>query len=124
MFGGHVGYNFDLDRTALGLQASLPMSRAVSFYPSFDYYPVTGQTYWGLNLDLALRPPVLPFYVAAGVNFLHPELTGVSETSTHLNLVGGLEFQTRRFRPYAEARFFVGDKTTFQFVGGANIPLM
>ena len=124
MFGAHAGYNFHLDNTALGIQASLPMSRTVAFYPSFDYYPVTGQTWWGLNLDLAIRPPVVQFlYFGAGVNFFHVDLTGVSETSSHLDLISGLEAQMGRLRPFAEARFFVGDSTSFQLVGGANVPL-
>ncbi len=124
MFGAHVGYNFHLDNAALGVQATLPVNRSVAFYPSFDYYPVTGQTWWGLNLDVALRPPAYQFfYLGAGVNFFHVDLTGVSETSEHLNLISGLEVQMGRLRPFAEALFVVGDSTSFQLVGGANVPL-
>ena len=124
MFGAHIGYNFHLDNTALGVQASLPMSRTVAFYPSFDYYPVTGETWWGLNLDLTVRPPWYQFfYLGAGANFFHVALTGVSQTSSHLNLFGGLVAGRGRLRPFAEARFFVADSTSFQLVGGANVPL-
>src|SRR4026207_1590738 len=39
-FGFHGGYNTDMDRGALGVQMQMPLSQAIAFYPSMDYYLV------------------------------------------------------------------------------------
>ena len=122
--GGHIGYNFDVDALVLGAQASFPMQQQIAFYPSFDYYTVSGVTEWGLNLDLKVRPPRSAFlYLGGGLNLLHVSALGVSDTKSHLNLLGGLEGQARGFRPYVEGRLILGNGSAVQIAGGASFPL-
>ena len=125
--GGHVGYNFDVNNGAavLGVQASFPLAPQVDFYPSFDYYTVSGATEWGLNFDLKLRPPAQYryWYAGAGLNLLHVSVAGTSDTKAHLNLLAGLEGPPSPIRPYAEAREILGNGSAFQLVGGLSFRL-
>ena len=55
--GGHLGYNFDVDRLLIGAQLSYPVAPRIDAYPSFDYYFVSGGSLWSLNADVKFRPP-------------------------------------------------------------------
>lgn len=124
--GAHLGYNFDLDETAIGAQASFPVEPSIDFYPSFDYYTVSNGTVWALNFDLRWRPPSTygAWYVGTGLDLLHSSGgTGTSDTKAHLNVLGGVEGQARGFRPFAEARLILGNGSQFQIVGGVSFPI-
>ena len=122
--GGHVGYNFDVDDAIVGVQATFPLAPEIQFYPSFDYYTVSGATEWGLNFDLKLLPPRFRFwYIGSGLNLLHVSVAGVSDTKSHLNLFGGLQGRRGPLRPYAEAREILGNGSAFQLVGGLSFPI-
>jgi hypothetical protein len=117
-FGPHLGYNFDVQELVAGAQLSWPISPRLDLYPTFDFYFVSPGTLWALNLDLKYRPPTRygAWYVGGGLNFL--KATGGSDTN--LNLLTGLEGRRGRTRPYVEARFIVGNGSTFQLVGGLS----
>jgi hypothetical protein len=118
--GVHAGYNFDIKHTLIGAQASLPVSRDVEFYPSFDYYTGVTATKWGLNLDLKVRPPARYqfWYGGSGLNFLH-----AATTTTHFNVFAGFAGRPGPFRPYAEARLTLRNGSALQVVGGLSFPL-
>jgi hypothetical protein len=118
-YGPHLGYNFDADALLLGAQVSWPLSPRVDLYPTFDYYFVDPGSLWALNLDLKYRPPTRygVWYVGGGLNLLHA--TGGSDTN--LNLLTGLEGRRGRTRPYVEAKFILGDGSSFQLVGGFSL---
>jgi len=118
--GGHLGYNFDIDRALFGVQVSFPVARRVEFYPSFDYYAGSGGSAWGVNFDFKLRPPARYqfWYGGTGLNVFH-----AGSTSSHLNLFAGFAGRPGPFRPYAEARLILFDGTSFQLAAGLSFPL-
>ena len=118
-YGPHLGYNFDVKDLLLGAQVSWPISPRVDLYPTFDYYFVDPGSLWALNFDLKYRPPTRygVWYVGGGLNLLHA--TGGSDTN--LNLLTGLEGRRGRSRPYVEAKFILGDGSSFQVVGGFSV---
>jgi hypothetical protein len=118
--GIHAGYNFDIDQILIGAQASLPLTRGVEFYPSFDYYTPQNSVDWGLNFDLKVRPPARYqfWYGGGGLNLLH-----AATTTSHLNLFAGFAGRPGPFRPYAELRVTLGDGSALQLVGGLSFPL-
>jgi hypothetical protein len=118
-YGPHIGYNFDVKELLLGAQLSWPMTPQLDLYPTFDYYFVSPGSLWALNFDLKYRPPTRygAWYVGGGLNLLHA--TGGSDTN--LNLLTGLEGRRGRTRPYVEARFILGNGSSFQLVGGFNV---
>jgi len=122
--GGHGGYDFNLKAGMVGAQASFPLSAQVEFYPSVDFYTISGQTEWNANINLRLRPPRIGFwYVGGGLNLLHLSLIGVSQTHEYANVLAGIEGQGRGFRPYIEGRLvFSSPNSAFQLVGGASFP--
>ena len=119
-FGGHLGYNFDVDNLLLGAQLSYPITPDIAIYPSFDYYFVDTGTFWALNFDLKYRPPTRygAWYVGGGLNYSHVSFAGSGRGDTNLNLLTGLEGRRGRARPYVEVKFVLGDGSMFQLVGG------
>jgi len=117
-YGAHIGYNFDADAVLLGAQVSWPMSPQLELYPSFDYYFVSPGSLWALNFDLKYRPPTRygAWYVGGGLNLLG----GTGGSDTNLNLLTGFEGRRGRTRPYVEARFILGNGSTFQIAGGLS----
>jgi len=118
-YGAHLGYNFDADGLLLGAQVSWPVSPKIDIYPSFDYYFVDPASLWALNFDLKYRPPTRygAWYLGGGLNLLH----GNGGSDTNLNLFTGLEGRRGGTRPFVEARFIVGDGSSFQIVGGFSV---
>jgi hypothetical protein len=121
-YGAHLGYNFDVEELLAGAQLSWPITPTLDLYPTFDYYFVSGGSLWALNLDLKFRPPTRygAWYVGGGLNYLHASAGGASGSDTNLNLLTGLESRRGRTSPYVEARFILGDGSSFQIAGGIN----
>ncbi|MGH7701360.1 MAG: hypothetical protein ACREMJ_12685 [Gemmatimonadales bacterium] len=119
-WGGHLGYNFDVEDLLVGAQVSWPITPRVELYPSFDYYFVDPGSLWSLNADLKFRPPTRygALYVGGGLNYSRRSVSGVSGSDTGLNLLAGLEGRRTRTAPYVEAKFILGDGSSFQIVGG------
>jgi hypothetical protein len=122
--GPHLGYNFDADALTLGAQLTLPVTRQIEVYPSFDYYVVDPGTLWALNADLKFRPPTRTgaLYVGGGLDYLHTSAGG-GTGDTNLNLLGGLEARRRPYAPFVEGRLILGNGSAFQVVGGFNFRL-
>ena len=120
-YGAHVGYNFDASKALLGAQLSWPIVPALDLYPSFDFYFGSGSL-WALNFDVKYRPPTTyrAWYVGGGLNYSHSSSGGVSNSTTNLNLLTGLEARRGRTRPYVEAKLIVGNGSAFQLVGGLS----
>jgi hypothetical protein len=119
-WGPHIGYNFDVEDLLIGAQVSWGLTPQLDLYPTFDYYFVDGVTLWALNFDVKYRPPTRygAWYVGGGLNLTHESAGGTGSSDTNLNLLTGLEGRRGRTRPYAEARFILGDGSSFQIVGG------
>jgi len=120
-YGAHVVYNFDASKALLGAQLSWPIVPALDLYPSFDFYFGSGSL-WALNFDVKYRPPTTyrAWYVGGGLNYTHTSSGGVSNSTTNLNLLTGLEARRGRTRPYVEAKLIVGNGSAFQLVGGLS----
>jgi hypothetical protein len=118
-YGAHLGYNFDVEELLLGAQLSWPMAPNIDLYPTFDYYFVSGGSLWALNFDVKYRPPTRygVWYVGGGLDLMHSSPGG---SNTNLNLLTGLEGRRGRSRPYVEARFILGNGSTFQIAGGVS----
>ena len=121
-YGAHLGYNFDVDELLIGAQLTYPFTPDLAFYPTFDYYFVSGGSLWSLNFDLKYRPPTTyrAWYVGGGLNWTHASAGGASGSDTNLNLFTGLEGQRGRTRPYVEGKFILGNGSSFQLVGGVS----
>ena len=121
-YGAHLGYNFDIDELLLGAQLTYPFTPSIAFYPTFDYYFVSGGSLWSLNFDLKYRPPTRygAWYVGGGLNWSRASAGGNSASDTGLNLLTGLEGRRGRTRPYVEGKFILGDGSSFQLVGGVS----
>jgi hypothetical protein len=119
-YGPHIGYNFDADALLIGAQVAWPITPRVSLYPTFDYYFVDVGSAWALNFDVTYRPPSRygAWYLGGGINYTHASAGGTGGGDTNLNLLTGLEARRGRTRPYVEARFTIGDGSSFQIVGG------
>jgi len=122
-FGPHLGYNLDVEDLLVGAQLSWAMTPRADLYPSFDYYFIDGASMWGLNADLKFRPPTRygAFYVGGGLNYTRFSVSGSGSGDTGLNLLAGLEGRRGRSAPYVEAKFILGDGSSFQIVGGFSI---
>ncbi len=121
-YGPHIGYNFDADALLIGAQLAWPITPRLELYPTFDYYFVDAGSLWALNFDVKYRPPTRygAWYVGGGLNYSHASAGGTGAGDTNLNLLTGLEGRRGRTRPYAEARFILGDGSSFQIAGGLS----
>lgn len=117
--GVHGGYNTDMDRGALGVQMQMPLSSAIEFYPSLDYYLVDGGTRLGWNADLKFRAEQTPLYFGGGLNLL----TGGGTSDAGLNLIGGIETRYGETHPFAEVRGLIHGNTSLQLLLGLNFTL-
>jgi len=106
----------------VGAQLTYPFTPDLGFYPTFDYYFVSGGSLWALNFDLKYRPPTRygAWYVGGGLNWSHASAGGVSGSNTNFNLLTGLEGRRGRTRPYIEGKFILGNGSSFQIVGGVS----
>lgn len=122
-WGPHLGYNVDVEEVLIGAQMSWAITPRVDLYPSFDYYLVDPGALWSLNADLKFRPPSRygAFYVGGGLNYTRVSQSGSGSSDTGLNLFVGLEGRRGRTAPYVEAKFILGDGSSFQIVGGFSI---
>ncbi|MFN2316928.1 MAG: hypothetical protein ABR602_09610, partial [Gemmatimonadales bacterium] len=88
-FGPRVSYNFDAEEFAIGAHLVKPLTSAISFYPSFDYYLVgDGLTLMGFNADLTYQVPsesLRWLYLGAGLGIFRTSAGGNSSTDTGLN---------------------------------------
>ena len=123
--GPHLGYNFDAQALALGVQATFPLTYQVELYPTFDYYSVSPASLWALDVDVKIRPrtPRRALYFGGGIDFLHSSNAGASSGDVNFNLIGGWEVRRSPVAPYAEGRLVLGHGSAFQVAGGISFYL-
>lgn len=118
-FGVHGGYNTDIEEGTVGVQIHFPLSSAIEFYPSFDYYLVNSGTLLGWNADLKFRAAGAPLYFGGGLGIL----TGGGNTDMGANLFGGFETRYGATHPFIEVRGLFHDSSSIQFLLGINFTL-
>ncbi len=64
-----------------------------------------------------------PVYLGAGLNVARRSVSGVSDTETGANLIGGLESRWGMVHPFLEGRVILNSTSAFQFLGGINVTL-
>jgi len=130
-FGANVSWGDDTDiglgaRLKFGL-GSLTTRSNVEGRVTFDYFFPDGFDYWQVTGDgiyqIAPTGSVAP-YLGGGLGLsrssvdVSPGFSG-SSTDFFLNLIGGLKFKPLgNIRPFAEARFQIGDGSQLVLAGG------
>lgn len=128
-FGPKLMYNFDSKDFGIGLHLTKPLTDAISLYPSLDYWFTNeGVTTFGANIDFTYEVQSANLqwlYLGAGLGIVRTSIDDpdFSDTSVGLNLIGGFQPAAGRIKPFAEARLWVGDGSSFSVVGGLRIPL-
>lgn len=126
-FGPRIGYNFEAEEFTIGAHFIKPLTSAIAFYPSFDYFLIDEGTMFGINADLRYQMPAENLqwlYLGAGLGITRFSFEGSSNTDAGLNLIGGFQpVGSSRIKPFAEARLLIGDGSAFAVVGGISIPL-
>jgi hypothetical protein len=117
-FGFHGGFNTEMEKGAVGIQMQLPLSSAIEFYPSVDYYLDSG-TQWGWNADVKFQAAGAPLYFGGGLNVL----TGGGDSDAGFNLIGGIETRYGETHPYVEVRGLFHSATSLQLAFGLNFTL-
>lgn len=123
--GFRAGYNFDRDDAAIGAQVLLPLTNAVEFYPSLDYYLTDAGSAVGFNVDLKLRNPgnMGVIYVGGGLNMMRTGGGGTSNLNTGGNVFMGLESRLGATHPFFEVRGLLHEQSSVQIVGGFNFTM-
>ncbi len=92
------------------------------FFPNgFDYWQITGDGIYQIPTAGAAKP-----YVGAGLGYAKASIETMTPlpgygagSDLFLNLIGGLRFEPRgNIRPFAEARFQLGDGSQLVLAGG------
>ncbi len=125
-FGPRISYQFDLEKLGVGAQLGVPLARRLEFYPSFDYFFVSGGSFWNLNADLKYRiaeASVRWLYLGAGLNIARSGGGPFNDTNAGLNLFAGAESLRGRVHPFGEIRFTTGRGSTAQLAVGLNFTL-
>ena len=126
-FGPHLAYNFDSSKFGIGAQLGVPIAHRLEFYPSFDYFFISGGSLWELNADLKYRfggQDVRWLYTGGGLGFTGVKATGASSnTSAHANLLIGVESLHGMVHPFGEFRLLLGNGSTAQIAAGLNFTI-
>jgi len=126
LLGPDVGLWVDLGKIDLGLIAEFLITPEVSIQPGvhfvIDAYPNTTLLIFDGNVhyNFALRGQTFSPYVRGGIGIWHSSYSSgsisSSGTDVHLNIGGGLTFNTR-----SDMQPFVG--LSIAFVGGSDVKL-
>lgn len=140
LLGPQIGVatnNFDI---FIGAQFAYPVAPRFDIYPSFDYYfPTNGYagsgvsvTVWALNAEgrywpkLNMANPGL--FVGGGINYTHASVSvtgagSASNSEVGLGLLGGWDFTSVSWRPFAQIHVVIGNADRIEFGGGVNFKL-
>lgn len=126
--GVHVGYNAQISRPLIGVNALLSTpALPVQINPDFDFYFVQGVTAMQLNANalypFAIDHPTIMPYAGAGLGLYYVSVGEFSATELGLNLIGGAEFAVGNLKPFAQGRFTVGAGNAFSLTGGVRFSL-
>lgn len=123
----------------IGAQFSLPVADRIDVYPSFDYYFPSNSygafgvnvTVWGINAEARYWPKLnmenSGLYVGGGLNITHVGVSvggiGGSTTNAGLGLLGGWDFKSVSWHPFAQIHAVIGNADRIEFGGGVNFKL-
>jgi hypothetical protein len=123
----------------IGAQFSLPVADRIDVYPSFDYYFPSNSygafgvsvTVWGINAEGRYWPKLnmanSGLYVGGGLNITHVSVSaggfGGSTTDAGLGLLGGWDFKSVSWHPFAQIHAVIGNADRIEFGGGVNFKL-
>jgi hypothetical protein len=139
MLGPQLGFATNQLNLFIGAQFSYPVANQFDIYPSFDYYFPSNSygafgvnvTVWALNLEgrywPKLNTPNSGLYVGGGLDYTHVSVSaggfGASGSDAGLGLLGGWDFKTVSWRPFAQIHIIVGNADRIEFGGGVNFKL-
>lgn len=124
--GARVGYDFDSKNPVISLQATVPITQLVSFYPSADIYLPDNGTMNGFNGDLKLNLPSSTgpqFYLGGGVGVQTRHVNQASSTDVGANALLGVESRLGWVHPFIEGRAFISEQNRASLLVGLNITL-
>jgi hypothetical protein len=124
-FGARAGYDVDVEEFAVGAQVSVPITRRLDFYPSFDNYFIDPGSLWSLNADLKFQPTTRAdwLYVGGGLNVMNRSIRSADETDAGFNMLLGAESRRGWIHPFADARLTWSDSNRFMLAAGLNLTL-
>lgn len=128
-FGPQVSWATEIEEIAVGarLQAGLPtLLSGLQLIGSADYYFVDcGEDIDCTTLDFnanaafsVLPMPTMDVYLGGGLNIIRVSVEDFSESETGINVLAGVKFPGTTIRPFAEARYTLGDFDRFTITGG------
>ena len=122
---GLATHDFDF---FIGGQFSYPVANQIDVYPSLDiYFPGNNVSAWGLDAEVRYWPKLSKanagLYVGGGLDYTHASAGGASSSDAGLGLLGGWDFKTVSWRPFAQLRIVIGDADRIEFGGGVNFKL-
>jgi hypothetical protein len=124
--GARVGYDFESKNPVISVQATVPITSLVSFYPSADVYLPDHGTMNGFNGDLKLNLPTNTgphFYLGGGVGVQTRHVNESSSTDVGANALLGLESRLGWVHPFIEGRAFISEQNRASLLVGLNITL-
>ncbi len=141
LFGPQLGYATNSVNVFVGGQFSMPVANKLDFYPSFDIFsPGNGVTVYDINAEGRYWPRhsvtnpglyiggglnVTSLYVGGGLKVSRKKVLGTTTSTTDagLGLLGGWDFQTVSWRPFAQIHVVIGRADRVEFGGGVNFRL-
>ena len=124
--GTRVGYDFEAKNPVISIQATVPVTAFVSFYPSADIYLPDHGTMNGFNGDLKVNLPSSTgpqFYLGGGVGVQTRHLNQSSSTDVGANALLGVESQVGWVHPFVEGRAFISEQNRVSVLVGLNFTL-
>jgi hypothetical protein len=124
--GARVGYDFQSKNPVVSVQASVPVTPVVEFYPSADIYLPNSGTMMGFNGDLKLNLPTSTgpnFYLGGGLGVLTRSRDDVSSTDVGANAILGVESRLGWVHPFVEGRAFISEQNRASLLLGLNFTL-
>lgn len=124
--GARGGYDFQSKNPVISVQATVPVTQLVEFYPSADIYMPDNGTMMGFNGDLKLNLPTSTgphFYLGGGLGVQTRTRNDVSNTDVGANALLGLESRLGWVHPFIEGRAFISEQNRASLLVGLNFTL-
>jgi len=124
--GARIGYDFDSKNPVVSVQATVPFTPVVEFYPSADVYLPDHGSMMGFNGDLKLNFPTMTgpqIYLGGGLGIQTRNLEGASSTDVGANALLGLESRSGWVHPFIEGRAFISERNRASLLVGLNFTL-
>ena len=124
--GARVGYDFDSKNPVLSVQATVPVTPILEFYPSADVYLPDHGSMMGFNGDLKVNIPATTgprVYLGGGLGVQTRNVQGVSNTDVGANALLGLESRSSWVHPFVEGRAFLSETNRATVLVGLNFTM-